>query len=123
MNSSFASGQRGIIFTSGINDSIGNPSSAKQFGVYVAFSNGIVRELVKLVSQVQLIHNSADVSIDTIDVYINGKKVIDNFGFRDATPFIKYNALVPTIIINCVWMTSYYLYDRLWAHVSWGRKC
>ena len=30
-------------------------------------------------------------------------------------------ALVPTIIINSVWMTSYYLYDRLWAHIKWGR--
>jgi hypothetical protein len=31
-------------------------------------------------------------------------------------------ALIPTIIINCVWMTSYYLYDRLWAHIQWGLK-
>ncbi len=31
------------------------------------------------------------------------------------------DALVPTIIINCVWMTSYYLYDRLWAHIRWGK--
>jgi uncharacterized membrane protein len=31
-------------------------------------------------------------------------------------------ALIPTIIINCVWMTSYYLYDRLWAHTQWGLK-
>jgi uncharacterized membrane protein len=31
-------------------------------------------------------------------------------------------ALVPTIIINCVWMTSYYLYDRLWTHIRWGRE-
>jgi uncharacterized membrane protein len=30
-------------------------------------------------------------------------------------------ALVPTIIINCVWMTSYYLYDRLWSGITWGR--
>ena len=30
-------------------------------------------------------------------------------------------ALVPTIIINCVWMTSYYLYDRLWSGIKWGR--
>jgi uncharacterized membrane protein len=29
-------------------------------------------------------------------------------------------ALIPTIIINCVWMTSYYLYDRLWSRISWG---
>ena len=32
------------------------------------------------------------------------------------------NALWPTIIINGVWMTSYYLYDRLWAGIAWGRK-
>jgi uncharacterized membrane protein len=30
-------------------------------------------------------------------------------------------ALVPTLIINAVWMTSFYLYDRLWARISWGR--
>lgn len=32
------------------------------------------------------------------------------------------DALLPTILINCVWMTSYYLYDRLWTHIEWGRK-
>jgi len=31
------------------------------------------------------------------------------------------SALVPTLIINAVWMTSFYLYDRLWARISWGR--
>jgi uncharacterized membrane protein len=31
-------------------------------------------------------------------------------------------ALIPTIIINCVWMTSYYLYDRLWNRIDWGRN-
>jgi uncharacterized membrane protein len=30
-------------------------------------------------------------------------------------------ALVPTIIINMVWMTSYYLYDRVWSGIAWGR--
>jgi len=30
-------------------------------------------------------------------------------------------ALVPTIIINCVWMCSYYLYDRVWSGIKWGR--
>jgi uncharacterized membrane protein len=32
------------------------------------------------------------------------------------------DAIIPTILINCVWMTSYYLYDRLWSHIEWGRK-
>jgi hypothetical protein len=31
-------------------------------------------------------------------------------------------ALVPTIIINCIWMTSYFMYERFWAHIEWGRK-
>jgi hypothetical protein len=30
-------------------------------------------------------------------------------------------ALVPTLVINAVWMTSFYLYDRLWARITWGR--
>jgi uncharacterized membrane protein len=31
------------------------------------------------------------------------------------------SALIPTVIINAVWMTSFYFYDRLWARISWGR--
>ena len=31
------------------------------------------------------------------------------------------SALVPTLIINAVWMCSFYAYDRLWARISWGR--
>lgn len=31
------------------------------------------------------------------------------------------SALVPTLIINAVWMTSFYVYDRIWARIKWGR--
>lgn len=31
------------------------------------------------------------------------------------------DALVPTLVINAVWMTSFYLYDRIWARIAWGR--
>lgn len=31
------------------------------------------------------------------------------------------DAVVPTVIINVIWMTSFYLYDRLWARIAWGR--
>jgi len=31
------------------------------------------------------------------------------------------SALVPTLIINAVWMTSFYFYDRIWARITWGR--
>jgi uncharacterized membrane protein len=32
------------------------------------------------------------------------------------------DALIPTLVINCVWMTSFYFYDRLWARIAWGRR-
>jgi len=31
-------------------------------------------------------------------------------------------AILPAIIINLVWTTSYYLYDRLWTRIKWGMK-
>jgi hypothetical protein len=31
------------------------------------------------------------------------------------------SAVIPTLVINAIWMTSFYLYDRIWARVSWGR--
>jgi uncharacterized membrane protein len=31
------------------------------------------------------------------------------------------SALVPTLIINAVWMTSFYVYDRVWSRITWGR--
>lgn len=32
------------------------------------------------------------------------------------------SALVPTLVINVIWMTSFYVYDRIWARISWGRR-
>lgn len=31
------------------------------------------------------------------------------------------DAIIPTVIINAVWMTSFYFYDRIWARITWGR--
>lgn len=31
------------------------------------------------------------------------------------------SALIPTVIINVIWMTSFYVYDRIWAGIQWGR--
>jgi uncharacterized membrane protein len=30
-------------------------------------------------------------------------------------------AIVPTVIMNMVWMTSYYLYERIWNKIEWER--
>jgi hypothetical protein len=39
-------------------------------------------------ARLQVIHNSAVPNLDFVDVYLNDEKILDNFGFRTATPFI-----------------------------------
>ena len=29
-------------------------------------------------------------------------------------------AVLPTVTINVIWTVSYYVYDRIWARISWG---
>jgi len=29
-------------------------------------------------------------------------------------------ALIPTIIINVIWMIGYYVYERIWININWG---
>jgi len=39
-------------------------------------------------AKLQVIHNAADPAADTVTVYLNGTKLLSNFAFRTATPFI-----------------------------------
>ena len=39
-------------------------------------------------ARLQVIHNSADAAVDSVDIYLNGTLLLDNFKFRTATPFI-----------------------------------
>ena len=59
------------------------------FGLYVALPAG--GELVPLpvsTARLQVIHNCADDIADSVDVYLNGDLLLDNFAFRNATAFI-----------------------------------
>jgi hypothetical protein len=42
--------------------------------------------------RVQVIHNSPDAAADTVDVWINGVKQVDNIAFREATPFVTLSS-------------------------------
>jgi hypothetical protein len=46
---------------------------------------------------VQLIHNSPDPAADSVDVYVNGTLIADDFPFRGATPFLP---LLPNVTVN-----------------------
>lgn len=49
-------------------------------------------------ARLQVIHNSADAAAATVDVYVNGSKLLDNFAFRTATRFIDAPAGTPITI-------------------------
>ncbi|MBC7605450.1 MAG: DUF4397 domain-containing protein [Burkholderiales bacterium] len=49
-------------------------------------------------ARLQAIHNCADAAAATVDVYVNGILLLDDFAFRTATPFINAPAGVPLSI-------------------------
>jgi hypothetical protein len=46
-------------------------------------------------ARLQVIHNAADPAADSVDVYLNGTLLLNNFKFRTATPFVDAPAGVP----------------------------
>ena len=70
-----------------------NNSNGESFGLYVALPEG--GDLIALpvyemseTARVQVIHNSADMAAEVVDVWLNGTLLLDNFTFRTASPFI-----------------------------------
>jgi hypothetical protein len=59
------------------------------FGILAALPDGTVLPLEAVTTaRVQVIHNAADPAANTVDLFLNGDKLVDNFAFRTATPFI-----------------------------------
>jgi len=63
-------------------------------------------------ARLQVIHNAADVAADPVDIYLNGTLLLDDFGFRAATPFIDAPAGV-TLNIGVAPGTSSSVNDTL----------
>lgn len=70
------------------------------FGFIILLSNyGISQVQNKTVgARIQLIHNSADEASKAVDVYLNGKLIIDNFEYLTASPFINAPSTTPVRI-------------------------
>ncbi|MBK8968141.1 MAG: DUF4397 domain-containing protein [Lewinellaceae bacterium] len=65
-------------------------SNTPAFGLFAALPDGTVLELgLTPTARVQVIHNSPD---PIVDVYAGNTRLIDNFAFRTATPFIDVPA-------------------------------
>ena len=84
-----------VVVASGFLDPSNNSDGAA-FGLFVALASG--GDLVALptttgpTARVQIIHNSADAVADSVDVYLDGSLLLDNFAFRNATPFVNVPA-------------------------------
>ena len=61
------------------------------FKILISITIGVLSSLnsSSQFARVQVIHNSADAAADSVDVYLNGALLLDNFAFRTATPFIN----------------------------------
>ncbi|MBC8882550.1 DUF4397 domain-containing protein [Flavobacterium piscinae] len=71
-------------------------SNGPAFGLWVALASGgdlIPLPLVETpTARLQAIHNSPDLAVTLVDVYVNDELLLNDFAFRTATPFIDVPA-------------------------------
>lgn len=73
-------------------------SSGAPFGLWVALPEGgdlVELPALEVPARVQVIHNSADLAADSVDVYLGSTLLLDNFAFRTATPYIDAPSGIP----------------------------
>jgi len=81
-------GGSAVVFASGFLTPSTN-QNGPSFGLFAALANGAVVAFPSTnQARLQVIHNAADPSAASVDVYVNGAKLLDNFAFRNATPYI-----------------------------------
>ncbi len=88
-----------IILTSGFLTPSAN-SNGPSMGLWMASADG--GNLIELkttspepIARVQFIHNCADTTGDTIDVYAGSERAINDFVFRNSTPFVEFYGNTP----------------------------
>jgi hypothetical protein len=80
-----------------------NNNNGPAFGLWLTSPLGgammeLPLEIVPVMqARAQFIHNAADINLQTVDLYMNGELIADNWNFRGATPFIDVPAEVPVL--------------------------
>ena len=88
-------GAAAVVVASGFLDPSVN-SNGPDFGLWVALpAGGALVELPATTARAQVIHNSADIGAQQVDVYLDGDLLLDDFAFRTATSFVDLPAGAP----------------------------
>jgi len=90
----YGAGVVASVFATGyLNPPAPNYPTLRLFGV---LSTGNVIEFPRIdtshgpsPAQIQIVHNSPDPLVTTVDVYVNGQKTFENFKYKDATQFLS----------------------------------
>ncbi|MBK7856081.1 MAG: DUF4397 domain-containing protein [Bacteroidetes bacterium] len=91
-NLSGLAGGSAVVFASGFLDPTQN-QNGPAFGLFAALANGTVVQFPAVsAARLQVIHNAADPAAASVDVYVNGTLLLDNFAFRTATPYVDVPA-------------------------------
>ncbi len=87
-------GGSAVVFASGFLDPATNQNGSS-FGLFAALANGTVVQFPAVsTARLQVVHNAADPAAASVDVYVNGTLLLDNFAFRTATPYVDVPASV-----------------------------
>jgi hypothetical protein len=93
------------VVASGFLDPANNSNSTNTFGLWVALPSG--GNLIPLqpytpsagTARLQVIHNSADAAAAVVDVWVDSTKLLPNFAFRTASPFVDAPAGVALNVV------------------------
>src|SRR5690606_8376405 len=85
-----------VVVASGFLDPMMNSNGAA-FGLWVAMPEGgaLVELPLNTTARLQAIHNSADAAAAVVDVYADTTLLLDDFAFRNASPFVTVPAGTP----------------------------